>query len=59
MCLTMYAILHWLTADFVCCLENSDRSVMLFNAVADADRFISFRADPDSYRVISIAGVAP
>lgn len=50
----MYAVIIWLTDDYVTFIRNADGSIRLFNTIAEADALAEGLADT---RVISIQGV--
>lgn len=54
----MYAILNWVTPDFVTFISNRDGSIMLFDYVSTADAYIEYNIKyPDNLKVISVEGV--
>jgi len=53
----MYAILWWVSEDFLKVIENEDGSLRLFATLEEADAFANKHIYKDDLRVISIEGV--
>lgn len=53
----MYAIIRWVTDDYIVPIVNENGSLKLFGKLKEADRYAEQIEPNDSVRVISIEGV--
>ena len=53
----MYAIIYWVSPDYLTFWHNADGSIRLFKSVKSADRFANVSDLSEELRVVTLEGI--